>query len=58
MDIQSVYAWVLMVIGFILIVALPVDSLGGSVSRVLGAAFIMMGLVWSVIIGLERWWSH
>lgn len=57
-DVQSVYAWTIMVIGFFLIVALPLESMEGTVSRALGALFIIGGMVWNVIIGLERWWSH
>ena len=57
-DVQSVYAWLIMVVGFILIVALPFDSMVASVSRALGSVFILGGMIWSVIIGLERWWSH
>ncbi len=57
-DVQSVYAWSMMVVGFVLIVALPFDSLGGSVSRALGALLIIVGMVWSVVVGLTKWWSH
>ncbi|MFO8002465.1 MAG: hypothetical protein R6U46_14600 [Marinilabilia sp.] len=57
-DAQSVYAWILMIIGFIVIIALPYESAGGIVMRATGIAFILIGLVWGFIVGLERWWSH
>lgn len=57
-DVQSVYAWSIMVIGFILIVALSFESLEGTVGRAIGALFMISGMVWNVVIGLQRWWSH
>jgi len=57
-DVQSVYAWITMAIGFILIVALPFDSLERSVNHGLGITFILVGMLWCVFVGLKRWWSH
>ena len=57
-DVQSVYAWTILVIGFILIVALPFESLAGTVGRAIGALLMISGMVWNVVIGLQRWWSH
>jgi hypothetical protein len=57
-DVQSVYAWTIMIIGFILIVALPFESMGGMVGRALGTLLIIGGMVWNVVIGFQRWWSH
>jgi len=57
-DVQSVYAWIIIVIGLILTMVMPLESMVGIVSRAIGAGLIIIGLVWEVIIGLERWWSH
>ena len=57
-DVQSVYAWIFIVIGFLLTVAMPLESMVGIVSRAIGAGLIIIGLVWEVLIGLQRWWSH
>src|SRR6056297_3344381 len=57
-DAQSVYAWLIMIIGFIIVVAVPYESTGGIVGRASGTALILVGLVWGFIVGLERWWSH
>ena len=57
-DVQAVYAWTIMVIGFILIVALPFESMGGAVGRAFGILLIIGGMVWNVVIGITKWWSH
>ena len=35
-DVQSVYAWIFIVIGFLLTVAMPLESMVGIVSRAIG----------------------
>ncbi len=55
---QSIYAWLVIILGFILVVALPYESEGSIVGRASGTALILVGLIWGFIVGLERWWSH
>ncbi|MCF8336322.1 MAG: hypothetical protein K9H65_06950 [Bacteroidales bacterium] len=55
---QSVYAWLIILIGFVLIVAVPYESFGGIIGRAFGIALIIIGLVWGFIVGLPKWWSQ
>ncbi|MFP4620697.1 MAG: zinc-ribbon domain-containing protein [Bacteroidales bacterium] len=57
-DSQSVYAWIIIVLGFIIVVIAPYESTAAIVSRASGTALILIGLIWGFIVGLERWWSH
>jgi hypothetical protein len=57
-DSQSVYAWLILIIGFVFIILTPYESAGGIIARASGTALILVGLVWGFIIGLQRWWSH
>jgi uncharacterized membrane protein YvbJ len=55
---HSIYAWLIIILGFIVVIVLPYESEGSIVGRAFGTALILVGVVWEFIIGLERWWSH
>jgi len=60
LKLQSLLAWTLIIVGFLIVMGASGDNTGDTMSAgtVTGSAAVLIGLIWWLSVRIKRWWRH